>query len=125
MFKLGVAKMILPAISLGHLIMDFYINILASILPFLALYLGLSLTSLGLMLTIMLITTGLAQPIFGFIIDKKKKRLSTSHYGISSCRIDIINWLDNFLLANYSSGNCRWIVSILLPSIRIQLHTHN
>ena len=112
--------MILPTISLGHLMIDYYINILASILTFLAL-LGLSLTSLCLMLTIMLTTTGLAQPIFALLLIKKK-RLSTPHYGNGSCSTAVISWPDKYLLVNYSSGNFRWIVSVLLPTFRIQLH---
>lgn len=54
----------------GHLIVDFYMNIIASILPFFALTLEMSLSSLGLMLTVMLTSNSFFMPYFGLLADK-------------------------------------------------------
>jgi FSR family fosmidomycin resistance protein-like MFS transporter len=59
------------AISLGHFLVDFYMNIVPSILPFLALHLGFSLTALGTMVTVMNMTASGLQPVFGYQIDRK------------------------------------------------------
>jgi MFS transporter, FSR family, fosmidomycin resistance protein len=61
----------LAAISLGHLMIDFYANIMAAIIPFLALTLNISLASLGLLLTMMLTSVSMAQPFFGIAVDRK------------------------------------------------------
>jgi len=58
------------AISLGHFLIDFYMNIVPSILPFLTLHLGFSLTALGTMVTVMNVTASGLQPVFGYQIDR-------------------------------------------------------
>jgi FSR family fosmidomycin resistance protein-like MFS transporter len=58
------------AIGLGHFLVDFYMNIVPSLLPFLALHLGFSLTALGAMVTVMNMTASGLQPVFGFQIDR-------------------------------------------------------
>lgn len=58
------------AISMGHFLVDFYMNIVPSILPFLAVHIGFSLTALGTMVTVMNMTASGLQPIFGYPIDR-------------------------------------------------------
>ena len=58
------------AISMGHFLVDFYMNIVPSLLPFMALHLGFSLTALGTMVTVMNVTASGLQPIFGHQIDR-------------------------------------------------------
>ena len=58
------------AISLGHFLVDFYMNIVPSVLPFLAIHLGFSLTALGTMVTVMNMTASGLQPVFGYQIDR-------------------------------------------------------
>ncbi|MCL5046779.1 MAG: MFS transporter, partial [Actinobacteria bacterium] len=55
----------------GHFLVDFYMNLLPSIVPFLALNMGFSLASLGALVTVMNVTASVLQPSFGVIADRR------------------------------------------------------
>jgi FSR family fosmidomycin resistance protein-like MFS transporter len=65
----------IAVISVAHLMNDLYSNYLPQMLPFLiVLYPGFTVTSGAIMVSAFSITSSLAQPLFGYFMDKQGKR---------------------------------------------------
>src|SRR5574344_2791682 len=61
------------SVSLAHLTNDWYMNYLQTILPFLVAS-GLSISKSAFLITAFTITSSILQPVFGYLVDKKKQR---------------------------------------------------
>ncbi|QNB45805.1 MFS transporter [Thermanaerosceptrum fracticalcis] len=59
-------------VSGGHFWVDFYVNMLPPLLPFIGILWGLNNTQLALAVTVQTITANFLQPVFGYLIDKAK-----------------------------------------------------
>jgi len=59
------------AIAGGHFWVDFYMNLLPAVVPFLAVERGMSLTSLGVVVTSLTLTSAVIQPYLGYLIDRR------------------------------------------------------
>lgn len=70
----------------GHFINDMYSSFLVPILPFIAAKLSLSIASISAIISLSHLTSSVAQPIFGFISDKMKRRFFLI-WGIIFCSI--------------------------------------
>jgi FSR family fosmidomycin resistance protein-like MFS transporter len=60
------------AISLAHIINDFYVNFIQTILPFL-IAAGLGISRGALLITAFTFTSSLTQPVFGYLVDRRSK----------------------------------------------------
>lgn len=58
-------------VAIGHLLNDFYNDLLPPILPLLVREMHLSLTMAGAVVSTLSVTTSLLQPLFGWLVDKK------------------------------------------------------
>lgn len=78
-------------LSSGHFLIDFYLNILLSIVPLLALDWKLSTSALGIMATTTSIITSFLQPVFGHMVDKYRRSwmlpLSVVWTAVGTCTI--------------------------------------
>ncbi len=63
-------KAILAIFTLGHLVDDLYVNTLPPLIPVLVATFGLTFAHAGLAVTFFTITSSIAQPLFGFAIDR-------------------------------------------------------
>ncbi len=63
-------------VSGGHFWVDFYVNMLPPLLPFIGILWGLNNTQLALAVTIQTMTANFLQPVFGYLIDKAKGKWS-------------------------------------------------
>ncbi|MDA8234760.1 MAG: MFS transporter [Clostridia bacterium] len=59
------------AIAGGHFWVDFYMNLLPAVVPFLVVERGMSLTSLGVVVTTLTLTSSVLQPYLGYLIDRR------------------------------------------------------
>lgn len=70
----------------GHFINDMYSSFLVPILPFVAAKLSLSIATISAIISLSHLTSSIAQPIFGFISDKMKRRFFLI-WGVVFCSI--------------------------------------
>ena len=86
-------------LSSGHFLVDFYLNILISIVPLLALEWKLSTSALGIMATTTSIVTSFLQPVFGHLADKYRRSwmlpVSVVWTAVGTC---IIGFFPSFLM---------------------------
>ncbi|MGI6557867.1 MAG: MFS transporter [Limnochordia bacterium] len=58
-------------ISLGHAVIDFYMNMLPSLMPFIMTKYGLTFTQVGLIIAVRAAAGSFTQPLFGLFVDRK------------------------------------------------------
>jgi len=63
---------IVGAISLAHIINDFYMNYIQTLLPFLIIA-GLGMSRGAFLITAFTVTSSLSQPVFGYLVDRRSK----------------------------------------------------
>jgi FSR family fosmidomycin resistance protein-like MFS transporter len=87
------------AVSGGHFWVDFYMNLLPAIIPFLVVERGMSLTSLGVVVTTLSLSSAVIQPYLGYLIDRQGRSwflvLSLAWISVGMSLAGIINnyWL--------------------------------
>lgn len=98
MHHIGINKKRIFSLSIGHLVNDWYMNIIQSIIPIFVAK-GLSVSKGAFLVTMFTITSSLLQPIFGYLADKKRQHwLIYCGTAWMAILLGFIGFIDNYYL---------------------------